>query len=118
MFTGYVNNTKRYYLKADALLMCSKHEAMGRVTAEAMALGLPVIGRNSGGTAELIQHKKTGLLYETNYVELSEMMEEIMVNRELYNEIKRESYLFAKNNFTIEQYSNTIYEILKNIKKE
>lgn len=116
LFTGYVNNTKKYYLKADVLLMCSKHEAMGRVTAEAMTLGLPVIGKNSGGTAELIQHKKTGLLYDTNYIELSDMMMEIMINRKLYNEIKKEAFVYAKNNFTIEKYSNSIYEILKNIK--
>lgn len=54
---------KPFYAEADALLMCSRREAFGRVTAEAMAHALPVIGARSGGTPELVQDGKTGLLY-------------------------------------------------------
>jgi len=40
--------------------MCSRHEAMGRVTVEAMSACLPVIGFDNGGTAELIEHERSG----------------------------------------------------------
>ena len=42
------------YQESDVVVMCSEHEAMGRVTAEAMAFAKPVIGYNSGATPELI----------------------------------------------------------------
>lgn len=45
-----------------ALLMCSRKEAFGRVTVEALQSGLPVIGLNSGGTPEIIQHGINGFL--------------------------------------------------------
>jgi glycosyltransferase involved in cell wall biosynthesis len=44
--------------------MCSKCEAFGRVTIEAMKIGIPVIGSNTCGTVELIEHERSGLLYE------------------------------------------------------
>ncbi|MDP3014189.1 MAG: glycosyltransferase family 4 protein, partial [Candidatus Subteraquimicrobiales bacterium] len=37
-------------------------ETFGRIAAEAMAAGKPVIGTQSGGILELVKHKETGLL--------------------------------------------------------
>jgi glycosyltransferase involved in cell wall biosynthesis len=39
---------------SDALLMCSRNEAFGMVTVEALQAGLPVIGYKLGGTAEIL----------------------------------------------------------------
>ncbi|KAL6497049.1 hypothetical protein OROGR_028978 [Orobanche gracilis] len=38
-------------------------ETFGRVTIEAMAFGLPVLGTDSGGTKEIVKHNVTGLLH-------------------------------------------------------
>src|SRR5206468_6899835 len=62
-FRGYIANPWPVYLEADAVLMCSINEAMGRVTAEAMAACRPVIGLGRAGTVELVEHERTGLLY-------------------------------------------------------
>jgi glycosyltransferase involved in cell wall biosynthesis len=62
-FWGYVPDPERAFLAADVALMCSRSEAMGRVTAEAMSACRPVIGFDAGGTSELIDHGRTGLLY-------------------------------------------------------
>src|SRR5262245_51464449 len=43
-FWGYITDPERAFLEADVALMCSRHEAMGRVTAEAMSACRPVIG--------------------------------------------------------------------------
>jgi len=64
-FTGFLPDPYDAYFKADCLLNCSEHEGLGRVTAEAMSACLPVIGRNSGGTPEVIMHDRTGFLYDT-----------------------------------------------------
>ncbi len=62
-FWGYIPDPERAFLAADVALMCSGNEAMGRVTAEAMSACRPVLGFDSGGTSELIDHERTGLLY-------------------------------------------------------
>ncbi|KAG5537633.1 hypothetical protein RHGRI_024922 [Rhododendron griersonianum] len=38
-------------------------ETFGRVTIEAMAFGLPVLGTDAGGTKDIVDHNKTGLLH-------------------------------------------------------
>jgi glycosyltransferase involved in cell wall biosynthesis len=66
-FWGYVHDPERAFLQGDVALMCSRHEAMGRVTAEAMSACRPVIGCDGGGTTELIDPCRTGLLYRGGY---------------------------------------------------
>jgi glycosyltransferase involved in cell wall biosynthesis len=70
---GFVDDPFAVLLRAHALLNCSRHEAMGRTTWEAMACGLPVIGHASGATPELVHPERTGLLYRTS-VELAAHM--------------------------------------------
>lgn len=62
-FAGYLSNPFPMMNEADAVLVCSRLEAFGRVTVEAMLLCKPVIGASTGGTAELIQDGVNGLLY-------------------------------------------------------
>jgi glycosyltransferase involved in cell wall biosynthesis len=50
------------YRRAHVFLMCSRDEAFGRVTVEAMKLGLPVVGVDTGGTTELVEDGRTGYL--------------------------------------------------------
>jgi glycosyltransferase involved in cell wall biosynthesis len=62
-----------------ALLMCSRREAFGRVTVEALLSGLPVIGVKSGGTPEIIDHEINGFLVNLDDLEgLKSSIEKIM----------------------------------------
>ncbi len=49
-------------------LMCSKAEGFGRVTVEYMHAGLLVIASDTGANPELIQDRRTGLLYHRDDV--------------------------------------------------
>ncbi len=51
--------------QADVLLMCSRMEAFGRVTVEALKLGVPVIAANTGGSPEILTNGVNGYLYES-----------------------------------------------------
>jgi glycosyltransferase involved in cell wall biosynthesis len=51
-----------HWMKAHVALMCSRSEAFGRVTVEAMKAGLPVCGVGSGGTPELVVTGINGLM--------------------------------------------------------
>lgn len=113
-FTGYVSNPYEVYFKSDCLLMCSEWEAFGRVTAEAMSACLPVIGRNSGGTPELIEHGKTGLLYNTFEV-LVECMAKMVENPEYGRQLGLEGWRVAKERFTIEAYAAKVFSAIKSV---
>jgi glycosyltransferase involved in cell wall biosynthesis len=62
-FCGHVADVSARIAEADAVLVTSRCEAFGRVTVEVMRASLPVIGSAPGGTVELIEDGRTGLLY-------------------------------------------------------
>jgi glycosyltransferase involved in cell wall biosynthesis len=64
IFVGKVDSAFPAMRDSDAILVCSRSEAFGRVTIEGMSSGRPVIGARSAATAELIQDGFTGLLYD------------------------------------------------------
>lgn len=65
VFCGFRPNTEDYYKQADITFVCSKAEAFGRVTVEAMMAGSLVIGADSAATKELVIDRKNGLLYKS-----------------------------------------------------
>lgn len=65
----FTESPLRYLAAADVALMCSRQEAFGRVTVEAMKMGKPVIGADAGATPELIRPHFNGWLYAAGNVE-------------------------------------------------
>jgi glycosyltransferase involved in cell wall biosynthesis len=49
---------------ADFLVLCSHQEGLSNAVLEAMAAGLPVLASTAGGNRELIEHGRTGLLFQ------------------------------------------------------
>ena len=111
-FRGYVDEPIREMLGADALLMCSRFEAFGRVTAEAMGTGLAVIGRNSGGTPELIHHGINGMLYSGGHRDLANCMLQLATDRNRSREIGAEGWIMARKRFSIEQYASSVWDVI------
>jgi glycosyltransferase involved in cell wall biosynthesis len=62
-FAEFTTQPEQEIERANMLLMCSDDEAFGRVTAEALVNGRPVIGTRSGGTVELVADGFDGLLF-------------------------------------------------------
>jgi glycosyltransferase involved in cell wall biosynthesis len=61
-FLGWRDDVPRLMAAADVYAMPSTGEPFGLVFAEAMAMELPVIGLADGGTPEVVEHDRTGLL--------------------------------------------------------
>lgn len=114
-FTGYIKNTETIYKETDILLMCSRTEGMGRVTVEAMARGIPVIGYNGSATPELVDHNINGFLYNDNEVDLCQKLILLVNNPDLYKKFSQSSVKKASENFTLENYSKKIYLIMKKV---
>ena len=114
-FWGYVQDPYTAYLAADAILMCSKYEAMGRVTVEAMSACRPVIGYDSAGTSEIIEHEHTGLLYRGGPETLAECMMRFIKNPEWACQLGDNGWNVARKKYSIEVYAESVYRVLCSI---
>jgi glycosyltransferase involved in cell wall biosynthesis len=103
-FLGFIDNLSSQYARADAVLICSRSEAFGRVAIEAMCFGAPVIAANNGGLAEIVEHNLTGLLYELNNVEaLSIAVQRLVASPQLRQRLSVAAYKVVTEKFTIRQ---------------
>ncbi|MDA8156344.1 MAG: glycosyltransferase family 4 protein [Actinomycetota bacterium] len=113
-FTGFVNDAFSRLHLMDAVLVCSRNEAFGRVTVEAMLAGKPVIGANSGGTAELLCDGFNGLLYTPgDHLDLAGKIHYLLQNKAEARQMGRNGWQWAKNRFTRERYGREIAQILE-----
>ncbi|XP_020205410.1 uncharacterized protein LOC109790634 isoform X1 [Cajanus cajan] len=69
LWTPATTRVASLYSAADVYVINSQGlgETFGRVTIEAMAFGLPVLGTDGGGTKEIVEHNVTGLLHPTGH---------------------------------------------------
>jgi glycosyltransferase involved in cell wall biosynthesis len=101
IFLGQVNNISQLRAKMDVELVCSRSEAFGRVTIEAMMSMTPVIATNSGANPELIKHGENGLLYEQgDYHDLADKLDYLIKNSDLIKLYGRNGQRHAIKNYT------------------
>lgn len=91
-------------------------EVFGMINIEAAINGKPVIASNIGGIPEIVEHNKTGLLFETGNIEqLKESILKYWNNPELVKEHGKNAYQKAVNNYTEEIYYNKLMNIYKEV---
>lgn len=72
-FLPFHKDVRPLLTKAKALIVPSFFEAYGRITPEALLCGCFVIGRNTGGTKEILRNINAGILFD-NEEELTKSM--------------------------------------------
>jgi len=65
VFQDFTNQPQLLMQICDCITLATDRETFGLVLPEAMRAGVAVIGSNSGGVPEIIEHENTGLLFET-----------------------------------------------------
>ena len=116
-FLGWKNADELKILMghALALIVNSKYDGFGRMTAEAIFNGCLVIGLNSGGTKEILEETGGGLGYK-DYDEFYECMEKVVKMDELsYKEIVSNAQGIAKSIFSIESYVDGVLNVYRKI---
>lgn len=109
---GYSNKIPIH--KYQVGLMCSSHEAFGRVTVEYMVNGLPVVGLDSGGTSEIIEDNVTGYLLKNGDAKtLSDYLIKLYSNRTLCKKLGENGRRRAETFFTEQIYCDNIYNLYK-----
>ena len=94
-------------------------EVFGLVNVESLRNGKPVIASNVGGIPEIIEHNKTGLLFEPDDIE--QLKQNILTywnNQDLAIEHGKNGYEQAKNNYTEEKYHEQIMKVYEQVINE
>jgi glycosyltransferase involved in cell wall biosynthesis len=68
-FPGFVRDMPALYSAADLVVQSSLTEGFPNVILEAAFLEVPIVATDVGGTAEIVQHRATGWLIESNSLE-------------------------------------------------
>ncbi|MEE8336007.1 MAG: glycosyltransferase family 4 protein [Candidatus Neomarinimicrobiota bacterium] len=80
---GFQQNLPTIIVSADFVIMPSRQEGMPNIIMESMALGKPVLAANVNGVPELVDHNKTGYIFEPfNVKTITETMLWAIENRE------------------------------------
>lgn len=118
VFHGFTNNPFEISKQYDVGLMCSVAEAFGRVTVEYMLASLLVIGANTGGTPEIIEDNKSGLLYEQgNPQDLARKIMWVLDHQEEANAMMNCGRERVRKEFSIQATSDNVINIYHELTK-
>ena len=114
-FLGRINNNDvdKYYQESMAILVPSIwFEVFGLVNIEAMRNKIPVIGSNIGGMSDIVDHEKTGYLFEAgNYKEMSYYIKKLYKNIRLSEELGENGYKKFVTKFSDDVYYERLMRI-------
>jgi len=78
------------YAQSDVFVMPSLTEGFGLVFLEAMASGMPIIGSQAGGIAEVVEQGQNGILVPPgDPIELAAALRRLLTDPDLYARLKR-----------------------------
>lgn len=104
------------YSSADVFLQLSLEETFGKVVAEALACGTPIVSVNSTANAELVNDSCGKVVEGNDALEILKAFREIKANgKEFYFENCRK---FAQENFSLEKNAQQYVEIYKSISQK
>ena len=118
-FTGKIDHSKiQAYLKAsDIFIQPSLYEPSSIALLDCLATQTPLIASNVGGTPEIIEHKKTGILVKNNTPKSYEIaIKKLLDNKTQIRKIKtnqKESYEKKKWNNIIKEFIDIYKSVMK-----
>lgn len=115
IFTGFRDNPLDYLAAFDVFILASKSEGLPRVVLEAMLLKTAVIGSRVTGTAELIEHNRTGLLYDYGDTDaLFAQIKMLWLDTTTRQQLLMQANSRVKERYAIENYISGVETILQN----
>jgi glycosyltransferase involved in cell wall biosynthesis len=97
----------------DAYVVLGKNQGCPNALLEALAVGLPAIANDDGGTGEQIIHNKTGLLVSScDPAEVAEAITKILADRSLAERLGREGRARVRRMFSMEKMRRQYMKLL------
>lgn len=115
-FLPYADNPHAQVVNHHVALVCSQKEAFGRVTVEAMKLGVPVVATSTAGSLELIKHEERGLLYTPGDVDtLAAHLERYYEDCELRHNMAEKAWRWAWRNCNRQVHTQDLLKVLNRL---
>jgi glycosyltransferase involved in cell wall biosynthesis len=115
-FINFLDSPMSYMPFFDLVILPTYEETFGLVAAEAMIMGVPVIGSNAGGVPEIISHGNNGLLFETqNIYDLSAKIDMIFENKPLRDNLVSNASEYAYKEFDYDKHFDRLEKIINSL---
>ncbi|MDH5612950.1 MAG: glycosyltransferase family 4 protein [Gammaproteobacteria bacterium] len=119
VFNDFVDNPQELMQICDCICLTTYEETFGLVLPEAMRAGITVIGSNSGGVPEIIDHHKTGLLFESRDEQnLYQQISLLYNNPELKSALAKQGKEKADDMFDYDLHFNSLDKIFTEAVKQ
>lgn len=120
---GKRNNVREYMERALALVVPSRFEGFGRITAEAMSCGCLVIGRNTGGTKEQLDNgvkycgREIGFRYNTDTDLVNKMCDVMNLSSDDSAQMRLDAFNTVKHLYTNGSYVDGVEKVYNQVLK-
>ena len=115
-FHGFIAEPAQYLSHFNALVLTTHCETLGLVLIEAMQAGIVTLGSRCGGVVEIIEHKKTGLLFESkNADDLAMQLQWLIDNPKESKQLALAGKKKAEHCFNKEKNDRKLHSVLENI---
>jgi glycosyltransferase involved in cell wall biosynthesis len=116
IFMDFVPDPQRLMQLCDCIVLATYEETFGLVLPEAMRAGVAVIGSNSGGVPEIIEHDETGLLFDSG--DANSLCEQIMLlatDPEKRSKIAVNGKKDADSRFNTDNHFSQLQQLIKSV---
>jgi glycosyltransferase involved in cell wall biosynthesis len=114
-FFGYRNDVYILMQSATALIVASKCEGFGLITIEAIMNGCLVIGKNAGGTKEILENDNIGILYSSHEELVAAMLAVVTNGIKSYHQIIKKAQQIASVSYTKERNCREVFNVYKRV---
>lgn len=104
--------------QARAFVLCSLIEGHPRALVEAMACGMPIIASDVLGIRNMIDHKATGYLCQTDADSIASALEKVLAAPALMEKMGANARRFALAHYSLDQLVQREYELLRAVAKQ
>lgn len=108
---GFQNNPHKYVSRCSMFICSSFMEGYGTAISEAMILGNAIISTNCGGSDQILEDGKYGILTENTTDGLENGIRKVLENRDLISYYRKQSLLQSEKLFDLHRAVNDIQRI-------
>jgi len=115
-FVGSLPDMRVFYDACDIALVASASESFGRVAAEAMARGIPLVSTRSGALPEIVRDQLTGLTVDYgDESALAQAVETLHQDRLLSQQLVERAHKDVRTRFTASTYSRETQRVAEDV---
>lgn len=117
-FVGFINQKKKeiYFCKSNIFVLPSSYETFGMVLLESMCFKVPIVASRVGGIPEIIEDKKTGLLFEAgNSKSLFKKIEILYSDEQKRNLLAKNAYNKLLKDFCLNRMGNDYHNFVQEL---